>query len=115
MAAFTACLIAAGAILSLLTRVQGFVLVLGGLLLAVASAAILSPALGTGAGLPLTLLVAVIALQAGYGLGVILRATLGRRSHAARDRDQPQTFAEASEAAAHPRRSPQDGGPLNHP
>lgn len=115
MAAFTACLIAAGAVLSLLTRVHGLVLVLAGLLVAITAAAMLSPVLGATYGLPLALLVAVVALQAGYGLGVVLRATLLRRSPGQAGRDAPETFAEAPETVPQSLRRSHDGGPLNHP
>ncbi|GJD54725.1 hypothetical protein [Methylobacterium dankookense] len=115
MAAFTASLIAAGAVLSLLTRVHGLILVLAGLVVAILSAAVLSPALGTGYGLSLTLVVAVIALQVGYGLGVILRAVLGRRADERAERDQPAAYVEAPEAMPQRLRRSHDGGPLNHP
>jgi hypothetical protein len=115
MAAFTACLIAAGAVLSGLTRVHGLVLVLAGTVLTVGSAAVLSPALGTGYGVPLTLVVAVVALQVGYGLGVILRAVLARRAQARPQRAPPAVYLEAPEAMPQGLRRSHDGGPLNQP
>ena len=114
MAVFTACLVAAGAGLSLLARVQGLVLVLAGLALAIAAAALLSPALGTGHGWAVTLLVAVVALQVGYGAGIILRARLARREQRSTERVAAPP-SDAPEAAAQRLPRSHESGPLNHP
>ncbi|ACL55880.1 hypothetical protein [Methylobacterium nodulans] len=79
MLAFAVCLTLAGATLSIFARVPALLAVLGLTLLAIVAASGL-PLVGldTSHPLPVNLIVAVVALQVGYGLGVILRASLMR-------------------------------------
>lgn len=111
MLAFAACLIGAGALLSLLIRAPGLILALIGFGVALAGAILLRPALGADASVPIALLVAMVALQAGYGLGVVLRAVVASRSerHVRGDR----AAREASDPVPQSWSDPHDGRPLN--
>jgi hypothetical protein len=85
MWAFTLCLIAAGAILSLFARLPLLLAMLFGIVLATLGAGALS---GLGfeiaSSTPINIIVAIAALQVGYGSGIITRAALHRFfSHAA--------------------------------
>lgn len=112
MMAFAICMLGAGALLSLLVRVPSLVLVLLGFCAAVAAATVLSSALGATPNVPIALLVAVVALQAGYGLGVVLRAVALK--YARRDRRDKRVQPVAH--SAKPNFSgPHDSGPLNQP
>lgn len=77
MLVFAAFLGCAGAVLSLFARVPVLVAVVFLMVLALVSGAALS-VLGVemSTSLPLTIIVAIVALQTGYGLGVVLRGVL---------------------------------------
>lgn len=110
MVAFAVCLLGAGALLSLLFRAPGLVLVLVSFCVAVAAALVLSPALNTDVSLPIALLVAAVSLQAGYGLAVVLRAViLGQARQAGRGKRalQAPNPAPPNWSQSH------DGGPMN--
>jgi hypothetical protein len=74
MLLFAICLCGAGAILSVVARFPALVaIILLTILAAVAGAALSFLNVEASASLPLTIVVAVIALQVGYGLGVVTR------------------------------------------
>ncbi|GJD53504.1 hypothetical protein OPKNFCMD_6280 [Methylobacterium crusticola] len=77
MVAFAVCLFCAGAVLSVIARVPALLVVLGAVILATLVAGGLALA-GLGGSRPVlaNVVVATVALQAGYGAGVILRAAL---------------------------------------
>jgi hypothetical protein len=81
MLSFALCLMAAGGILSLIARVQGLLAVLLGVALACCAVILVRwfddmPAVSLG----VTLIVAIGALQIGYGIGVVARAAFELRS-----------------------------------
>ncbi|GLS42667.1 hypothetical protein [Methylobacterium brachythecii] len=80
MVIFAFCLLCAGAILSLITRVHGLVAVaLGVVISLVLGAFFLSFEAAPTYPLGVTFIVAIVALQVGYGLGVVSRAALDGR------------------------------------
>ncbi|NEU14279.1 hypothetical protein G3T14_19415 [Methylobacterium sp. BTF04] len=87
MVAFALCLVGAGIILTLLARLPGLVMVLAGLVVVISALTILGVfAVDTTYSLPVNLVVGIVALQIGYGLGVVLRAVLGHSTARVRSR-----------------------------
>ena len=78
---FSLCLAAAGGMLSLTARIHGLVVVIIGVVLACCTVVLVRSLNGTPAvPLGLTVIVALSALQIGYGVGVVARAALEARS-----------------------------------
>lgn len=77
MILFAICLCCAGALLSIIARFSGLVAIVSLVVLAILIGTLLGwLGIGTSASLPWAIVVAVIALQVGYGLGVVVRARL---------------------------------------
>lgn len=86
MLSFALCLMAAGGMLSLIARVQGLLAVLLGIALACCAVILIRSFDGfLAAPLGVTLIVAIGALQIGYGIGVVTRAALEMRNRRAHD------------------------------
>ena len=115
MLAFAICLIGAGALLSFFARIPALVLVFVALGIMITAATVLNVAFDDTYSLPLTLVVAAVALQVGYGLAVVLRGVWA--GHGGRERVRSERVAEgtASEATARTWSRSHDSGPLNHP
>lgn len=78
---FALCLAAAGGLLSLTTRIHGLVMVLVGIVLACCAVVFVRSLDGTPAvPLGVTVIVALGALQIGYGVGVVARGAFEARS-----------------------------------
>ena len=87
MVTLVICLIGAGALLSFLTRVTGLALILVGfsvILVSLAGFALIS---GDGGELLVRLIASMIALQAGYGLTIVLRSILVRPAQKSKDQN----------------------------
>ncbi len=77
MILFAICLCFAGALLSIVARFSGLVAIVSLVVLAILIGPLLGwLGIGTSASLPWAIVVAVVALQIGYGLGVVVRARL---------------------------------------
>ena len=96
MSLFAICLCGAGAVLSVVARFSGLVAVVSLVALAILAGTLLHlVGLAPPASAPWAIVVAVIALQVGYGLGVIVRARLrgfreGRRARPGADAAAPR-------------------------
>ncbi|WP_019905992.1 hypothetical protein [Methylobacterium sp. 77] len=115
MLILSTCLIAAGALLSFLARVSGLVVILIGFCVIVAAATLLGPALGNTFGLPVTLVIAIVALQIGYGAAIVLRSVIAQRTEQARAKIDRSVEGNAPEIIPQRWSRSQDGGPMSQP